>query len=103
MSTISRFLALSYGAASYVVFPAAFVYAVGFVGDFVVPRRVSHGIWAAPGEAVAVNAALLRVFAVQHSGMARPAFKRWWTRFVPQEIERSTYVLLSRPRDRVRA
>jgi protein-S-isoprenylcysteine O-methyltransferase Ste14 len=90
--TMNRFLAISYGAASYVAFLAAFVYAVGFVAATGVPRSVSHRLTAPPGQTVAVNVLLLGVFAVQHSVMARQAFKRWWTRFVPPAIERSTYV-----------
>jgi methanethiol S-methyltransferase len=92
---MKRPLTVGYGAASYVLFLAAFLYAIGFVGNFVVPRTVDAGVAAPIGEAVTVNVLLLGVFAVQHSVMARPAFKRWWTRFVPSAIERSTYVLLS--------
>ncbi|WP_204081110.1 methanethiol S-methyltransferase [Mycobacterium riyadhense] len=92
---MKRYLTIGYGAASYLLFVVAFVYAVGFVGDIVVPRSVDHGIAAPMGQAVVVNMLLLGLFAVQHSAMARPAFKRWWTRFVLQPIERSTYVLLA--------
>ncbi|MDH6198739.1 protein-S-isoprenylcysteine O-methyltransferase Ste14 [Mycobacterium frederiksbergense] len=90
-----RLLIIGYGIASYLVFTVAFLYAIAFVGNFVVPRTVDSGIAAPTTEAVIVNLVLLFVFAAQHSVMARPAFKRWWTRFVPQAIERSTYVLLS--------
>jgi protein-S-isoprenylcysteine O-methyltransferase Ste14 len=92
---MKRLLIVGYGAACYVLFLAAFLYAIGFVGDFVVPRTVSVGLAAPLGEALVVNLVLLSVFAVQHSVMARPAFKRWWTRFVAPTVERSTYVLLS--------
>ena len=92
---MNRLLTVAYGAASYVAFLAAFLYAIGFVGDVVVPRTVDHGVDARLAEAVVVNVLLLGLFAVQHSVMARPAFKRWWTRLVPKSIERSTYVLIS--------
>jgi methanethiol S-methyltransferase len=92
---MNRILTISYGATSYVIFLAAFLYAIGFVGDILVPRTVDAGIAAPLGEALVVNVLLLGLFAVLHSVMARPAFKRWWTRFVPKSIERSTYVLVS--------
>jgi methanethiol S-methyltransferase len=92
---MSRILTVSYGAVSYLVFVAAFLYAIGFVGDIAVPRSVDHGIAGPAGQAVLFNSLLLGLFAVQHSVMARPAFKRWWTRLVPPSVERSTYVLLA--------
>lgn len=92
---MKRLFAIGYGVTSYLVFLVAFLYAIGFVGNFVVPRTVDDAIAASTVEAVIVNLVLLSVFAVQHSVMARPAFKRWWTRYVPQPVERSTYVLLA--------
>ena len=88
-------LTVSYGVAAYLLFLASFLYLVGFVGNFWVPRTVDRGLSASVGQAVLVDVLLLGAFGVQHSVMARPAFKAWWTRFVPSSIERSTYVLLS--------
>ena len=92
---MTRLFIVGYGAVCYLVFLAVFAYSIGFVGDFVVPRTVDHGIDASMAEALIVNVVLLGLFAVQHSVMARPAFKRWWTRFVPTSVERSTYVLIA--------
>ncbi|MFW6089851.1 MAG: NnrU family protein, partial [Gemmatimonadota bacterium] len=93
---MSRVLQFLYGVVSYAIFLASFLYAIAFVGDFLVPRTVNAGGPEAPlGGALLVNAGLLLLFAVQHSVMARRGFKRWWTRIVPEPIERSTYVLLS--------
>ena len=92
---MNRILTISYGAVSYLIFLVAFLYAIGFVGNIVVPRSIDAGVTAPMAEAVAVNVLLLGLFAVQHSVMARPAFKRWWTRLVPKTVERSTYVLVS--------
>lgn len=92
---MKRYLTLGYGAAAYLLFLAAFLYLIGFVGNFALPRSVDRGLAAPLAEAALINAALVAAFGVQHSVMARPAFKRWWVRFVPPSIERSTYVLLS--------
>jgi protein-S-isoprenylcysteine O-methyltransferase Ste14 len=88
-------LLLGYGLFCYLAFLAAFGYLVAFVGDLGVPRSVSAGPPGPWGRALAVDLALLGLFAAQHSLMARPGFKRAWTRIVPAAAERSTYVLLS--------
>jgi len=90
-----RAFAILYGLIAYIVFFLSFLYAVGFVGDLGVPKTIDSGESADLVASLLIDVALLGVFAIQHSVMARPAFKRWWTRFVPTAIERSTYVLLS--------
>lgn len=92
---MSRTLAFLYGIIAYLVFFVAFLYAVGFVNNLLVPKGIDDGAATGTAEAAVVNLLLLSLFAVQHSVMARPAFKRWWTRVVPEPVERSTYVLLS--------
>ena len=90
---MARWLAAAYGVAAYSVFLATFLYAIAFVGDFLVPRTVDVGPSAPLATALLVNVLLLGRFAVQHSLMARPWFKRRWTQVVPESAERATFVL----------
>lgn len=92
-SSLGRLPFFLYGAASYGLFLCTFVYSIGFVGNLVVPKSVDTGAAGPAGVAILVNLLLLTVFALQHSIMARPGFKERWTKFVPEPIERSTYVL----------
>ena len=92
---MKRTLVLVYGLVCYAVFFATFLYAIGFLGNFVVPNSIDAALRTSLGEALAVDIGLLALFALQHSVMARPVFKRWWTRLIPVAAERSTYVLLS--------
>ncbi len=87
---------LVYGAISYALFFSVFLYNAAFLANVVVPKTIDSGTAGPPLEALLINLGLLSVFAVQHTGMARPAFKRWLTRVVvPEPIERATYVLVS--------
>lgn len=90
-----RALFALYAFAAYALFLAAFLYAIGFVGNLLVPKSIDSGAVDAPRMALLIDVILLGAFAIPHSVMARPAFKRWWTGFVPPAIERSTYVLVS--------
>jgi protein-S-isoprenylcysteine O-methyltransferase Ste14 len=92
---MNRSLVVLYGGACYTAFLATFLYAIAFVAGFGVPKHIDNGAQTPLWTALAIDIGLLALFAVQHSGMARPAFKRWWTRFVPPAIERSTFVLVS--------
>jgi protein-S-isoprenylcysteine O-methyltransferase Ste14 len=92
---MKRLAIFLYGIVSYAVFFATFLYGIGFIGNLWVPKSIDSPRDVALGTALAVNLGLLALFAVQHSVMARPAFKRWWTRIVPEPAERATYVLFS--------
>lgn len=88
-------MAVVYGALAYLCFLGSFTYLIGFLANLAVPKGVDDGTVGNATTAVVVDLVLLSVFAVQHSVMARPWFKRAWTRVVPVSVERSTYVLLA--------
>jgi len=92
---VAKLLMAAYSAACYVFFLGAFLYAIGFVGSLVVPKAIDTGAGGPMATSVLIDVLLLGAFAVQHSVMARPAFKRWWTKIVPGPVERSTFVLLA--------
>ncbi len=95
---VGRVIALLYGIVAYLIFFVTFLYAIGFVEDLVVPKTIdgTAALSAAPlVQAVIVNLVLMSIFAIQHSVMARPQFKHWWTKVVPPSVERTTYVLLA--------
>jgi methanethiol S-methyltransferase len=91
----ARVAILLYGLFSYAVFLGTFLYAIGFIGNFATPTSLDGERTVPLTQAFVIDVSLLALFALQHSGMARPAFKRWLTHWLPQAAERSTYVLLS--------
>jgi methanethiol S-methyltransferase len=91
----ARLLILFYAIASYAVSLVSSLYAVGFVGNYLVPKSIDVGGPTSLSKAIVIDLLLLGLFAIQHSVMARPAFKRWWAKVLPVACQRSTYVLLS--------
>jgi protein-S-isoprenylcysteine O-methyltransferase Ste14 len=92
---MGRSIAFLYGVVAYGVFFLAFLYLIGFVGNILVPKSIDTGAVTSTATALLINIGLIALFGVQHTVMARPGFKAWWTRIVPTPIERSTYVLLA--------
>ena len=90
-----RFIAFAFGVVCYGIFFLTFLYLIGFLSNLVVPKTIDIGPPAGFATSLIINVGLIALFGLQHTIMARPAFKEKWTRFVPRHVERSTYVLLS--------
>ncbi len=92
---MGRIISFLYGVLAHLGFLVAFMYLIGFLGNFVVPKSIDSGQAGPVGQALLINVILIAIFGIPHSVMARPGFKQWWTKVVPQHIERSTYVMIS--------
>lgn len=92
---MKKLIIFLYGILSYFVFLGAFLYAIGFVGNFLVPKSIDSGTESSLMNAILINVVLLSIFAIQHTIMARPIFKKWWNSIIDPASERSTFVLLS--------
>ncbi len=92
---MGRSITFIYGIAVYVTFLVTFLYSIGFVGNVLVPKSIDSGAQGPVGVSLMINLVLLSVFALQHSIMARPAFKRVWIKVIPKSAERSTYILMT--------
>jgi protein-S-isoprenylcysteine O-methyltransferase Ste14 len=92
---MNKVLSFLYGVVCYLAFFVVFLYLIGFVGNLFVPKSIDTGNETAAAQSVLINLALLGLFAIQHTIMARPGFKQWWTKIVPAQVERSTFVLAS--------
>src|SRR6476646_371246 len=92
---MGKLVAFLYGIVAYLVFAVVIVYSLGFVSGLVVPKTIDSGSAGPLVESIVINLVLMTIFALQHSVMARPQFKKWWTTIVPKSVERSTYVLLA--------
>src|SRR4051812_38461800 len=92
---MKKVFSLFYGLISYLAFFGTILYAIGFVGNLIVPKTIDSDPQIPLFSAIITDASLLLLFALQHSIMARSAFKRWWTKIIPEHLERSTFVLLA--------
>ena len=90
---MKRLSVFMYGVFSYLAFFVTFLYLIAFIGNLVVPKTIDSGLTIGIPQSAIIDLGLLSLFAIQHTLMARPGFKRWWTTLVPEPIERSTYVL----------